>query len=68
MLAVEFVNQGTPHRALYFQAENGESGYYAPDGKNLEEGFLALAAGVFPDQFRFFQRAFSSHPQNLARP
>jgi murein DD-endopeptidase MepM/ murein hydrolase activator NlpD len=40
VLAVEFVNQGIPYRALYFQADNGESGYYAPDGKNLKKAFL----------------------------
>lgn len=40
VLAVEFINQGTPHRAVYFQAENGESGYYAPDGKSLRKAFL----------------------------
>lgn len=40
VLAVEFVNQGMPYRALYFQADNGESGYYAPDGKNLKKAFL----------------------------
>lgn len=40
VLAVEFINQGTPHRAVYFQAENGEGGYYAPDGKSLRKAFL----------------------------
>lgn len=40
VLAVEFVNQGTPYRALYFQVENGESGYYTPDGKSLKKAFL----------------------------
>ena len=40
VLAVEFINEGTPHRAVYFQAENGESGYYAPDGKSLRKAFL----------------------------
>lgn len=40
VLAVEFVNQGMPYRALYFEAENGESGYYAPDGNNVKKAFL----------------------------
>jgi murein DD-endopeptidase MepM/ murein hydrolase activator NlpD len=40
VLAVEFVNQGLPHRALYFRDQNGESGYYTPDGKNLRRAFL----------------------------
>jgi murein DD-endopeptidase MepM/ murein hydrolase activator NlpD len=60
VLAVEFVNQGTPHRALYFQAENGESGYYAPDGKNLRKAFLRS-----PLEFSRISSGFSSarfHP------
>lgn len=39
VLAVEFVNQGTPYRGLYFEV-NGESGYYTPDGKSLKKAFL----------------------------
>jgi murein DD-endopeptidase MepM/ murein hydrolase activator NlpD len=60
VLAVEFVNQGTPHRALYFQADNGESGYYAPDGKNLRKAFLRS-----PLEFSRISSGFSSarfHP------
>ena len=58
--AVEFVNQGTPHRALYFEADNGESGYYAPDGKNLKKAFLRS-----PLEFSRISSGFSSarfHP------
>lgn len=40
VLAVEFVNQGTSHQAVYFQADDGNSGYYAPDGKSLRKAFL----------------------------
>lgn len=60
VLAVEFVNQGTPHRALYFAADNGESGYYAPDGKNLKKAFLRS-----PLEFSRISSGFSSarfHP------
>ncbi len=60
VLAVEFVNQGTPHRALYFQTDNGESGYYAPDGKNLRKAFLRS-----PLEFSRISSGFSSarfHP------
>ncbi|HEX8874729.1 MAG TPA: M23 family metallopeptidase, partial [Nitrosospira sp.] len=60
VLAVEFVNQGTPHRALYFQADDGESGYYAPDGKNLRKAFLRS-----PLEFSRISSGFSSarfHP------
>ena len=60
VLAVEFINQGTPHRGIYFQAENGESGYYAPDGKNLRKAFLRS-----PLEFSRISSGFSSarfHP------
>lgn len=60
VLAVEFVNQGTPHRAVYFRADNGESGYYAPDGKNLRKAFLRS-----PLEFSRISSGFSSarfHP------
>ena len=40
VLAVEFVNQGMPYRALYFRGQDGESGYYTPDGTNLRKAFL----------------------------
>ena len=35
VLAAEFVNQGRTYRAVHFN-----SGYYAPDGKNLRKAFL----------------------------
>lgn len=60
VLSVEFVNQGTPHRAVYFQADNGESGYYTPDGKNLRKAFLRS-----PLEFSRITSGFSSarfHP------
>lgn len=60
VLAVEFVNQGTPYRALYFQVENGESGYYTPDGKSLRKAFLRS-----PLEFSRISSGFSSgrfHP------
>jgi murein DD-endopeptidase MepM/ murein hydrolase activator NlpD len=60
VLAVEFINQGTPHRALYFAPENGESGYFTPDGKNLRKAFLRS-----PLEFSRISSGFSSarfHP------
>ncbi|MEP7371119.1 MAG: M23 family metallopeptidase [Nitrosospira sp.] len=60
VLSVEFINQGTPHRAVYFQADNGESGYYTPDGKNLRKAFLRS-----PLEFSRISSGFSSarfHP------
>lgn len=40
VLGAEFVNQGKPYRAVYFQDREGRSGYYTPDGKNLRKAFL----------------------------
>lgn len=40
VLAVEFVNEGKTHRAFWFRAPDGGSGYYSPDGKSLKKAFL----------------------------
>jgi murein DD-endopeptidase MepM/ murein hydrolase activator NlpD len=47
VLAVEFINQGAVYRALRFvhdggadDAEDGDFGYYTPDGKSLRKAFL----------------------------
>jgi murein DD-endopeptidase MepM/ murein hydrolase activator NlpD len=38
--AAEFINQGHVYRAVRFQASNGHSDYYTPDGKSLKKAFL----------------------------
>ena len=40
VLAVEFVNKGKSHQAVYFQASNGADGYYTPEGESLRKAFL----------------------------
>ncbi len=40
VLAVEFVNEGKTHRAVYFKAPDGSGGYYSPDGKSMKKAFL----------------------------
>ena len=40
VLAAEFVNQGKPYRAVYFDYADNQGGYYTPDGKNLRKQFL----------------------------
>jgi murein DD-endopeptidase MepM/ murein hydrolase activator NlpD len=40
VVAAEFVNKGTAHRALLYTGADGQGGYYAPDGKNLRKAFL----------------------------
>ncbi len=40
VLAAEFVNSKRTLRAVWFDDEDGKSGYYAPDGANLRKAFL----------------------------
>ncbi len=40
ILAAEFVNQGKPYRAIYFQTPGGNGAYYTPEGKSLRTAFL----------------------------
>ncbi len=40
ILAAEFVNRGLTYRALYYQDEHGQDGYYTPTGKNMRKTFL----------------------------
>lgn len=40
VLAVEFINKGKSHQAVYFKASNGADGYYTPGGDSLRKAFL----------------------------
>ncbi len=40
VLAAEFVNNKKTFRAVWFDGEDGEGNYYAPDGKSLRKAFL----------------------------
>ncbi len=40
VLAVEFVNRGKSHHAVYFESRNGDGGYYTPNGESLRKAFL----------------------------
>lgn len=40
ILAAEFVNQGERYQALRYVDEDGASGYYSPDGRNMRKAFL----------------------------
>ena len=40
IIAAEYISQGTPHRAFYYESNSGEIGYYDEDGKNLKRQFL----------------------------
>ena len=40
LLAAEFTNQGRTLQAIHFQDENGQTSFFAPDGRNLRQAFL----------------------------
>jgi len=40
ILSVEFVNQGKPYSAVRFEDNQGNTGYYTPDGNGLRKAFL----------------------------
>lgn len=41
ILSVEFVNNGQPHQAIWFQEPGSKGSYYTPEGKSLETSYLA---------------------------
>lgn len=41
VLAAEFVNAGTSHHAVWFEAANGRGAYYDVDGRSKKSAFLA---------------------------
>jgi murein DD-endopeptidase MepM/ murein hydrolase activator NlpD len=40
ILAAEFINRGERFRALRYETAEGESNYYAPDGRSMRKAFL----------------------------
>jgi murein DD-endopeptidase MepM/ murein hydrolase activator NlpD len=40
VLAAEFVNQGKPYQAIWFEHGNGQGDYYTLDGKPIKKAFL----------------------------
>jgi len=38
--AAEFINRGTPYRAVYFQSDAEHGDYYTPAGKSMRKAFL----------------------------
>jgi len=60
ILAAEFINQGTPYRAVYFQTDSAHGDYYTPEGKSVHKAFLRS-----PLEFSRISSGFSSarlHP------
>ncbi len=54
ILAVEFVNQGRKHTAVYFEGEDGSGSYYNPRGRSVSRSFLR-----YPVEFRRISSRFS---------
>jgi len=56
VVAAEFTNNGKTYQALRYTTPNGTTGYYEPDGKNLERGFLR-----YPVKFSRISSRFNLH-------
>jgi murein DD-endopeptidase MepM/ murein hydrolase activator NlpD len=56
VLAAEFVNNGRVYRAVRFVGENGNAGYYTPNGLAMRKAFLRA-----PVEFTRVSSAFNPH-------
>lgn len=56
VVAAEYISQGKTYQALRYTAPDGTTGYYEPDGKNLERGFLR-----YPVKFSRISSKFNMH-------
>ena len=67
IVAAEYVNRGEHFKAVRYTAPDGTTGYYEPDGSNLERGFLR-----YPIEFSRISSNFNPkrlHPiHNTVRP
>jgi len=67
ILVAEFTNRGKTWQALRYELPDGEVGYYTPDGKSLQRGFLR-----YPIEFTRISSHFSlarKHPiHGVVRP
>lgn len=68
ILAAEYVNNGKSHKAVYFQASNGEGGYYTPEGESLRRQFLRsplafsrISSGFSNSRFHPVLKEWRSH-------
>ncbi len=67
ILAVEFTNNGKPHRAVYFKAD-GQGDYYTPSGENLRKPFLMaplkfsrISSGFTDNRYHPILRKWRAH-------
>ncbi|MBN2871896.1 MAG: peptidoglycan DD-metalloendopeptidase family protein [Halothiobacillaceae bacterium] len=67
IIAAEYVNRGEHYKAVRYTSPDGTTGYYEPDGSNLERGFLR-----YPVDFSRISSNFNPkrlHPiHNTVRP
>jgi murein DD-endopeptidase MepM/ murein hydrolase activator NlpD len=68
IVAAEFTNNGEVHRALYFEDEMGQGGYYTPEGKNVRKTFLRsplefsrISSGFSAARFHPVLRTWRAH-------
>jgi murein DD-endopeptidase MepM/ murein hydrolase activator NlpD len=59
VLAAEFVNNGKVYRAVRFVSDNGNAGYYTPNGAAMRKAFLRA-----PVEFTRVSSAFNPHRQH----
>lgn len=67
ILAAEFVNDGKPFRAVWFESRDGQ-GYYTPDGKNIRKTFLRsplefsrISSGFTSSRFHPILQSWRAH-------
>lgn len=58
ILAAEFINQGTPYRAVRYANSKGESSYYTPAGMSLKKAFIRtpVAFSTISSQFNLARK------------
>ena len=47
IIAAQFTNQGSQYTAFRYESENGEVGYYSPEGESMRKAFLRTPLDVF---------------------
>ena len=47
IVAAQFTNQGSQYTAFRYESEDGEVGYYNPEGENMRKAFLRTPLDVF---------------------
>lgn len=67
MLVARFVNRGEEHLAVRYENVDGQTGYYSPDGNNMQTGLMRNPLDVFRISSHFNPRRL--HPiLNKVRP